>query len=121
MFYGLFTNNHYITGNDTPDWRDLHNNVVSQYAVHWKAIGAELGLEHYHIANISEDHRNRTEDGCAAMLMKWLHLGTSPTWGVLDDTINKIVRQKGLSLVPYEDSVDNSKPVGKNAQINIFV
>jgi len=63
---------------------------VSQYAVHWDAIGAELGLEHFHIDIIAEDHQNRVEKCCAAMLKKWLEMGTSPTWGTLDDTIISI-------------------------------
>ena len=113
MYYGEQP----FTGEDTPDWRDLHSSVVSQYAVHWEAIGAELGLEYYHIANISEDHHNRTEKGCTAMLMKWLQLGDSPTWGRLDDAINKIIKQKDSSLLFSGDSINNSKPVGKKAQI----
>ena len=84
----------HFTGDAIPDWRDLHSNVVSQYAVHWEAIGAELGLEHYHIEIISKDYHNRTEDGCAAMLRKWREMGTSPTWGALDDVINKVMKQK---------------------------
>ena len=96
-----------ITGDDTPDWRDLHSNVVSQYAVHWEAIGAELGLEHYRIANISKDHRNSTEDGCAAMLMKWLQLGTSTTWGTLDDAISKI-RRKNISTTAVKEDFTGS-------------
>ena len=81
-----------LTGDDTPDWRDLQRNVVSQYAVHWKVIAAELGLEHYHIANISENHYHNIEDGCATMLRKWLADGTSPTWGALDDAINRVLQ-----------------------------
>jgi len=83
-----------FTGDDKPDWRDLHSNVVSQYAAHWEAIGAELGLELYHIDNISKDHHNRTEDGCTAMLKKWLEMGTSPSWGTLDDAIRKVLHRK---------------------------
>jgi len=64
---------------------------VSQYAIHWKAIAAELGLEHYHIANINENHHHNIEDGCATMLRKWLDDGTSPTWGALDDAINRVL------------------------------
>ena len=82
-----------LTGDDTPDWRDLHRNVVSQYAVHWKAIAAELGLEHYHIANIYENHHHNIEDACATMLRKWLDDGTSPTWGTLDDAINRVLKE----------------------------
>ena len=101
-----------ITGDDTPDWRDLCRNVVSQYAVDWEAIGAELGLEHYHIANISKDHHNRTEDGCAAMLMKWLQLGTSATWGTLDDAISKIKREKVSTTTMKEDFTGSSEGAG---------
>ena len=92
-----------LTEDDTPDWRDLHRNVVSQYAVHWEAIAAELGLEHYHIANISKDYHNRTEDGCAAMLKRWLNDGTSPTWGTLDDAIKRVSITKD-----YPDSSETS-------------
>ena len=63
----------------------IYTGMLSQYAVHWEAIAAELGLEHYHIAKISKDYHNRTEDGCAAMLRRWLNHGASPTWGTLDD------------------------------------
>ena len=98
-----------LTEDDTPDWRDLHRNVVSQYAVHWEAIAAELGLEHYHIANISKDHHNRTEDGCAAMLKKWLNDGTSPTWGTLDDAINRVLTTTVSSM---KDCPDNNKVSG---------
>ena len=78
---------------------------MSQYAVHWEAIGAELGLEHYHIANISKDHHNRTEDGCAAMLMKWLQLGTSTTWGTLDDAIHNVIRKlPGINKITCTNS-----------------
>jgi len=95
-----------ITGDDKPDWRDLLSNIVSQYAVHWEAIGAELGLEHYHIANISKDYHNRAEDGCAAMLMKWLEMGSSPTWGTLDDAIDKIMKSKKSTTLPKGDFTD---------------
>ena len=84
---------------------------MPQYAVHWEAIAAELGLEHYHIANISKDHHLRTEDGCAAMLRKWLNDGTSPTWGTLDDAINKIVMEKALQTAT-KGGYDNIEVAG---------
>jgi len=74
---------------------------VSRYAVHWQAIAAELGLEHYHIANISKDHHNRTEDGCAAMLRRWYNGIKSPKWGTLDDAINRV-----LITTAKEDNTD---------------
>ena len=111
MVYKYLHTYQILTGGDTPDWRDLHRNVVSQYAVHWEAIAAELGLEHYHIANISKDHHLRTEDGCAAMLRKWLNDGTSPTWGTLDDAINKIVMEKALQTAT-KGGYDNIEVAG---------
>ena len=80
---------------------------MSRYAVHWQAIAAELGLEHYHIANISKDHHNRTEDGCAAMLRRWYNGIKSPTWGTLDDAINRV-----LITTAKEDNTDWSKVLG---------
>ena len=71
---------------------DLYINVITQYAAHWEALGAFLGLKDYEIANISKDYANRGSiEGCAAMLMKWLQSGDQPTWGRLDDAI-KLLR-----------------------------
>jgi len=95
-----------FTGDDKPDWRDLHSNVVSQYAVHWEAIGAELGLKHHHIANILEDHQNRIEKACSAMMRKWLDMGSSPTWGTLDDAIDKIMKEKKSTTLSKGDCKD---------------
>jgi len=102
-------------GDDTPDWRDLLSSVVSQYAVHWEEIGAELGLEHYHIANISRDNHSRAENGCTAMLMKWLQLGTSPTWGTLDDAINKMKKRKVPTTTATQYSTDNRESTGTHS------
>ena len=67
---------------------DLYINVIPQYAARWKALGAILGLKDYEIDNISEDYANRSYEGCAAMLMKWLRKDLTASWGKLDDAIN---------------------------------
>ena len=73
--------------------RDLHSNIVRQYATQWERLGLELGLNDYEIANISENnarHPRRVEVCCAAVLEQWLREIPSPTWGKLDDAVKKI-------------------------------
>ena len=84
---------------------------MSQYAAHWEAIGAELGLEHYQIANISKDHHHRIEEGCAAMLTKWLQMGYTPTWGTLEDAISEVIRRKQTLPGPKITVRSKMKPV----------
>ena len=79
-------------GDDRPELGDLYINVIPQYAAHWKALGAILGLKVYEIDNISKDYANRSYEGCAAMMMRWLQSGDQPTWGKLDDAIS-LLRQ----------------------------
>ena len=57
-------------GDNKPDMRDLTINVIQQYAAHWEALGAILGLKDYEIAIITKDYTNRSTEGCTAMLMK---------------------------------------------------
>ena len=75
-------------GDDRPGLGDLYINVIPQYAARWKALGAIVGLKDYEIDNISEDYANRSIEGCAAMLMKWLRKNPTASWGKLDDAIN---------------------------------
>ena len=70
--------------------KDLLLNVINQYAAHWEELGTLLGVEHYDIANISRDHPNRVVDACREMLIMWLRVIPSPTWGKLDDAINSL-------------------------------
>ena len=82
-----------IFSDDKPDFCDLLSRVVYKYAVHWEQLGLELGLERYHIANISYNNKHnpkRAEDCCAAMLEQWLREIPSPTWGKLSDVIKNI-------------------------------
>ena len=77
------------SGCNRPELGDLFINVIPQYAAHWEALGAILGLKDYEIAVITKDNANRsTEAGCTAMLMKWLQSVDQPTWGKLDGAVN---------------------------------
>ena len=86
---------HYLTtGEDRPTIKDLNNHVIEQYAIYWKQLGVELGVQNYHIANITENNASRklrqVEECCSQMLQKWLDIDPSATWGKLDDAIKKI-------------------------------
>ena len=76
------------TGDDRPELGDLFVNVIPQYAAHWEAFSAILGLKDHEIAAISNDNANQSTEGCAAMLRKWLQSVDQPTWGKLDDAIS---------------------------------
>ena len=74
-----------VIGDDEPSMKDLHINVVHQYAAHWERLGLKLGLQNYDIANISKDNDNghtsadHSVNCCAMMLEKWLLVVYSPT------------------------------------------
>ena len=57
MQFKIISNAH--IGNDVPTAKELNNHVVEQYAIHWRQLGAELGLKDYHIANITENNASR--------------------------------------------------------------
>ena len=90
-----------ITGDDQPLMRELHTNVVHQYASKWKQLGLKLGLKRYDILNILEDHAS-ISDGqsvncCTAVLQKWLQITSLPTWGTLDIVIKTLtIATKGM-------------------------
>ena len=69
--------------------RDLHRYIVQQYAANWDSLGLELGLERFHIDNITRDNRC-VAACCKEMLNKWLQIDASATWGKLDDAIRVI-------------------------------
>ena len=73
--------------------RDLNRYVVEQQAAQWERLGLELGLNDYHIANISKDNEhnpNRSVTCCREMLQKWLDMDPSATWSKLDDAVEKV-------------------------------
>jgi len=76
---------------------DLLSNVVAQYAAYWEKLASLLQLKDYHIANISRDNEhnpNRSVACFTAVLEKWLKEVPSPTWGKLDDSIQKLSVEK---------------------------
>lgn len=73
--------------------KELHNDIVRQYATQWNMLGLQLGLKEYDIANIFKNNERvsrRVEACCTAMLEQWLTEIPLPTWGKLDDAIGKI-------------------------------
>jgi len=87
-------------GDDRPDLGGLFTNVIPQYAARWETLGAILGLKDYEIDVITKDYPNRSTEACTAMLMKWLQSVYQPTWGKMDDAINKLLRPRQPSAVP---------------------
>ena len=88
--YIMIKINFFITGDNVPTMGELYTNVVHQYAAEWEQLGLKLGLEDYHIANISKDNAHnpdRSVTCCRTVLEKWLQIVPSPTWGKLDDVI----------------------------------
>ena len=87
--------------------RDLNTHIVEQQAAQWEKLGLELGLKDYHIANISKDNEynpNRSLTCCRRMLEQWLREIPSPTWGKLDNAINKIKLQLTSGPMPIDTS-----------------
>lgn len=84
--------------------RDLITNVIEQYAVYWKELGLKLGLQDYIIANIWESNvynPNRIVACCTSILMKWLQIDPSPTWGKLNDVIKSFTATPSLVAQHY--------------------
>ena len=80
------------TGSDEVDLASLYTHVVP-CIIHWEHLGVHLGLEPHHLGYISKNHAHnpdRTNDCCRDVLMKWLELECSPTWGKLEDAVNTI-------------------------------
>ena len=87
------TQYYHTVRNDRPDLRNLNTHVVQQQAIYWEKLGVELGLEDYHIANISKDNEhnpNRSVTCCDKMFQKWLEIDPEASWGKLDNAIKKI-------------------------------
>ena len=90
------------TENDTPSLQDFILNVRQQYASQWEALALFLGLEDYQIDYISKDNAhnpNRSIDCCTAVFHIWRKGTSSPTWGMLEDAINKIQTRMQYSKI----------------------
>ena len=79
-------------GDDRPDMRDLHGNIVRQYGEAWTIQNWDC--REYDIANIHENNTSRkqrqVELCCSQILQKQLEIDPSATWGKLDDAIKNI-------------------------------
>ena len=53
-----------------------------------------MGLKHYHITNINEDHQNSAVNACRKMMETWLDFDPSPTWDELIKALTKIKAAK---------------------------
>lgn len=102
----------YLTGDDIPKGKkDLPTHIIRQFAAKWKRLGIELGLKDYDIANISENnghHPRRMKVCFVDMIEQWLKENPFPTWGKLDDAINKI-RSSGVESYRHtsKDIINN--------------
>ena len=82
-----------------PTFKELSLNIIHQYAAHWEDLGALLELKPYKIVNIARDHHNQSVDACRKMLILWLQVDPSPTWGKLDAAIKSL--KTLLASKPY--------------------
>ena len=76
--------------NDKPEINELFHKVVPQVAVDWEDLGLSLGLEREKLNIISSDNKynpDRTVECCKRMLVHWLKVDPSATWGKLYATL----------------------------------
>ena len=90
-------------GYDRPDMGDLSRYIVRQQAAQWELLGIVLGLRQYHIANSSKDHKHDLEACCRNMLINWLELDPSATWGKLDDAIKMMLLSTASAVSPNKE------------------
>ena len=73
---------------------DLYTQIIhKRYVTYWEKLGSKLGLTNDRIEIISESNKynpNRIHDCCTTMLKEWLKIDPLPSWGKLNDVINKI-------------------------------
>ena len=69
-------------------WNQLY---IEQHALHWREIGLELNLTSAILDNIeanNENHKNKVQDCCKAMLKRWLKEEPKATWKKLLEVTN---------------------------------
>ena len=81
--------------------KDL-NRYVKKYAVDWKDIGIELGLELDVLDLVEKDHPHQSIACFQKTLDKWLKLAPNATWTTLEVALTNVRRQQlGLDPVDY--------------------
>jgi len=78
------------------------NRYVKKYAVDWKDIGIELGLELDVLDLIEKDHPQQSTACLQKTLNKWLKLAPNATWTALEVALTNVRRQQ-LGLDPVDD------------------
>ena len=81
-------------GDDVPKLSKLNKYIVPKFSASWEKLGVALALDQYQVAIISKNHAHnphRSEDCCREMLIKWLQINPSATWGVLEDAVTAIM------------------------------
>ena len=76
--------------------------MVKRYAVIWKDVGIELGLELPALESIEENYPKNVATCFQKTLIKWLNLVPGATWNMLEVAITNVKRQD-LLLNPVEN------------------
>ena len=63
--------------------------VVPAYAVEWKDIGINLGIQCAELNIIERDNNYQTKACCREMLNKWLQIDLDASWAKLHKTLKK--------------------------------
>ncbi|XP_065892676.1 protein NLRC3-like isoform X2 [Dysidea avara] len=97
--------------------KDL-NRYVKKYAVDWKDIGIELGLELDVLDLVEKDHPHQSIACFQKTLDKWLKLAPNATWTTLEVALTNVRRQQlGLDPVDYVVDVKSSVKSGRESDV----
>ena len=77
----------------TPSLKDLFDNALS-YVIHWKEIGALLGLPSSELKIIETDYMYKTLPCCLAMVQKWLAMDPNASWDKWHKAVHRISGEK---------------------------
>ena len=90
LYYVRYYLNFVSLGNATPNLLDLHREIISQYAVRWRALGTQLNISTNSLDIIEANnshHREHVRTCCRDMLIKWIETDTEATWNKLHKAI----------------------------------
>ena len=90
------------TENTVPTMGDISRYVTVTYAVAWKDIGIELGLELLILTGIERDHSLQNTVCFQVMIEKWIESNINATWRTLEVALTNVNRQK-LDLDPVDE------------------
>ena len=78
-----------IIGNKRPQFKDIDNFVVTKYAVNWKQLGRNLGIDDTLLSITEKDHPHDCETCCSKMLSEWLDVTPNASWKMLYNAMDK--------------------------------